>query len=164
MEGEANIFDLIDKLILAEKEDFDQIPGLALTAILIAAEITSALFKLGERGGLNGVLGGARDRLPLELVVRRLDSLADMPIQTLWNEIIESWVLGQHVRWSVARSGDETQRLRVAVDEGGWVRLRSKLSGPFRPTPDRLAAALSLSTNCGLLRRTKDDEPLYTLA
>jgi hypothetical protein len=78
---------------------------------------------------------------------------------TLWNEIIESWVLGQHVRWSVARSGDETQRLRLAVDEGGWVRLRSKLSGPFRPTPDRLATALALSANCGLLRRTKDDKP-----
>lgn len=164
MGGKADIFGLMDEIMVAQEEDYDQLPRLALNAIAIAAEITAALFRLNEHGGLDGILGGATDRLPLELAAKRLDALADAPMQALWDEIIESWVLGQHVRWSVMRSGDDTQRLRVAVDEGGWVRLRTKISGPFRPTPDRLATALALSANCGLLRRTKDDEPLYTLA
>jgi hypothetical protein len=51
-----------------------------------------------------------------------------------------------------------------ALHEGGWVRLRSKLSEPFRPTPDRLSTALSLSANCGLLKQLKGDVARYITA
>jgi hypothetical protein len=165
MKGKANIFDLMTAIVSAQQEaEFDTLPGLALKAIAFAADMTEALMKLGEYGGLDGLLGGDFDRLPLELLVKRLAALGDAPLNELWNEIVESWVLGQHVTWSVARSGDETQRLRVAIDEGGWVRLWPKLSGPFRPTPDRLQTALALSADCGLLSRGPGAEPSYSQA
>jgi len=127
----------MDEILSAQQNgDHEQLPRLCLNAIGIAAAITDALHDLGE-GGMDDLLGGPSDRLPLALASLRLGKLSDMSMLDLWREIIESWVLAQHARWSVARSGDETQRLRVAVDEGGCVRLRPKLSGPFRPTPDR---------------------------
>jgi hypothetical protein len=164
MGGKGDVFNLIEEIIDAQVEgDHELIPGLALNAIGIAAAITDALLALGEGSGLDDLVGGPLDRLPLALASSRLEKLSDGPMLDLWREIIESWVLAQHVRWSVARSGDETQRLRLAVDEGGWVRLRSKLSGPFRPTPDRLYTALALSENCGLLKRTPEKNPRFAL-
>jgi hypothetical protein len=68
---------------------------------------------------------------------------------SLWMEIILSWVLAQHVRWSVARNGDGKQRLRVTLDEGGWTRLR--LDGrAVSLMPDRIGTALALGAECGL--------------
>jgi hypothetical protein len=164
MGSKADVFHLMDEILSAQRNgDHEQLPGLSLNAIGIAAAITDALHDRGEGGGLDDLLGGPSDRLPLALASLRLGKLSNAPMLDLWCEIIESWVLAQHVRWSVARSGDETQRLRVAVDEGGWVRLRPKLSGPFRPTPDRLFTALSLATDCGLLKRTNNDGPRYVL-
>jgi hypothetical protein len=82
---------------------------------------------------------------------RRLDLLRGNPMRDLWRETILSSVLAQHIRWSVARNGDGTQRLHLDLDEGGWVRLRTDRSGPFGPTPDRLAAALSSASDCELI-------------
>jgi hypothetical protein len=152
--GEADIFSLIDRIIKAQvDESYDQLPSLALNAIFSAAIICDALRNLGAAANQSNLTGGPSDRLPLSHALRVIHRMADESLGALWREIIESWVLGQHVRWAVARSGDETQRLRVAIDEGGWIRLRSKMSGPFRPTPDRLNTALALSSDCGLLKR-----------
>lgn len=163
--GKCDLFSLADELLLAQQNrEFDSLPSLSLRGIGISAAITDALIEQGEGRGPDDLLGGPVDRLPLALASLRLERLSDAPMPDLWREIIESWVLAQHVRWSVARSGDETQRLRIAVDEGGWVRLRSKLSGPFRLTPDRLSTALSLSANCGLVRSYDGEIPLYGVA
>jgi hypothetical protein len=36
------------------------------------------------------------DRLPMGLMARRIDMLRDRPLQSLWNEVIERWVIAQH--------------------------------------------------------------------
>jgi hypothetical protein len=73
--------------------------------------------------------------------------------------ILESWVLAQHVYWSVgrgladARAGGKTiLRLKVVLEEGGWTLApgASQISPP-QPTPDRLQTALNLADECGLL-------------
>ena len=163
LQGEADIFSLIQEIIEAQTdEDFDRLPSLALKAIFCSALICETLQK-PSTVNLNDLIGGPPDRLPLARILAVLKGMANEKLSALWREIIESWVLGQHVRWAVARSGDQTQRLRLAIDEGGWVRLRSKRSGPFRPTPDRLNTALSLSADCGLLKRTAGDPPLFSV-
>jgi hypothetical protein len=60
----------------------------------------------------------------------------------------------------------DTQRLRLALDEGGWVCLRADRSGPFGPTPDKLPACLLLASDCGLITVPAfgAGEPSYTAA
>jgi hypothetical protein len=161
--GETDIFDLMAQLEHAQAKDRPRLPGLAIRALGYVASMALALGASGETDLPESALAGPRDRLPLDLMVSILQRLSGVSMPFLWREIIESWVLGQHVRWSVARNGDGTQRLRLALDDGGWVRLRTKISGPFRPTPDRLSTALALSAQCDLISHTGTDEALYAV-
>jgi hypothetical protein len=74
--------------------------------------------------------------------------------------VFESWVLAQHVYWSVGRGladaraqGKTLLRLRVILNEGGWTLApgASRGSAP-RPTPDRLQTMVSLALECGLFK------------
>jgi hypothetical protein len=78
--------------------------------------------------------------------------------ETLMAHVFDSWVIGQHVFWSVNRGMADARagrrmilRLRLALEEGGW-RLTP---GPAMPipnaTPDRLETALSLLREAGAI-------------
>jgi hypothetical protein len=153
--GETDIFDLMDLLMKAQDEPgCAAVPGLALRALAYMHAMTEALSEAGVTAGIQGPLGGASDRLPLSVASHRLKSARTRSVGSLWAEILEAWVIGQHVRWSVARNGDGTQRLRIALGERGWIRLRKgRLSGPFGPTSDRLWTAMALAAECGLVKR-----------
>jgi hypothetical protein len=101
------------------------------------------------------------DRLPMGLMARRIDMLRDRPLQSLWNEIIERWVIAQHVHWSAVRGGDGNQRLRIGLEGGGWIREGTRAIGPFVPTSDRLATLLSLGSECGLFRKGAGTDPSF---
>lgn len=157
--GEADIFAVMAELQEAQwEEGCPRVPGLALRALAMADAMTVALRSKGSLSAETGPLGGQADRLPLLLARKRLHAARDRSLKGLWLEMVEAWVIGQHVRWSVVRNGDGTQRLRIALGDRGWIRLRKGLSGPFGPTPDRLSTALALSSACGLIRRTSDPD------
>lgn len=98
------------------------------------------------------------DRLPLFRARREYEAWATASATSFATHILESWVLSQHVYWSVGRGladararGKTLLRLRVVLDDGGW-KLTPGASGSVPvPTPDRLATALSLADECGLL-------------
>ncbi|PWE52551.1 hypothetical protein DEM27_30120 [Metarhizobium album] len=163
--GDTDLVALSDKLTIAQRGapgSYETIPGLALTALGYVQAMYAALKREGADDGRLGELGGRSDRFPISLQYRRLLSLAEATIETLWRELIETWVIGQHVRWSVARNGDGTQRLRLALGDGGWLRVHKRLSGPFGPTPDRLLSALSLAAQAGMIVRDDADvEPRF---
>jgi hypothetical protein len=70
-------------------------------------------------------------------------------------------VIGQHIYWAVGRSGDDTQRLRLMLDEGGWLSFYAQ-PGNARAPPDRLATVLRLMADCELCEETiVDDERRY---
>lgn len=94
------------------------------------------------------------DRLPLATASKRLHTLGRASLHGFWEEIILSWVIAQHVRWSVTRNCDGIQRLRITLDEGGWVRLRPD-SRTVNPINDRLGSALSLAAECGLVAQAQ---------
>jgi hypothetical protein len=153
-EGDTDLVALTEKLTVAQRGapgSYETIPGLALTALGYVEAMYAALKREGADDGRLGELGGRSDRFPITLQHRRLRSLAEATVGTLWRELIETWVIGQHVRWSVARNGDGTQRLRLALGDTGWLRIHKRLSGPFGPTPDRLLSALSLAAQCGMI-------------
>lgn len=158
--GNTDIFVLLDDLMAAQDEEgCGRVPGLALRALAIADAMTVSLAQAGIAAGGTGPLGGLPDRLPLMMASQRLKAARGRGLASLWSEIVEAWVIGQHVRWSVARNGDDTQRLRIALGDRGWMRLRKgRLSGPFRPTSDRLGTAMALSADCGLVARSADPE------
>ncbi|UWU25631.1 hypothetical protein N2601_29700 (plasmid) [Rhizobium sp. CB3060] len=154
--GQTDFVALSDRLSLAQRGgpgSYEAIPGLCLTALAYVQAMYTALKLQGADDGRLGELGGRSDRFPTSLQHRRLLSLQDATVDTLWRELIETWVIGQHVRWSVARNGDGTQRLRLALGDSGWLRVHKRLSGPFGPTPDRLLSALSLAAQSGMVNR-----------
>ncbi|MDX0140910.1 hypothetical protein GOC46_29465 [Sinorhizobium meliloti] len=163
--GETDFVALSDRLTLAQRGgpgSYETIPGLALSALGYVQAMYVALKRDGADDGRLGELGGRSDRFPICLQHRRLLSLTDATVETLWRELIETWVIGQHVRWSVARNGDGTQRLRLALGDSGWLRVHKRLSGPFGPTPDRLLSALSLAAQSGMIARDDTDvEPRF---
>lgn len=164
--ADTDVFTLMAELFSAQARQISRIPGLVIRSLAFAEAMAGGLRESGIDSSARGPLGGNADRLPLNAMSRHLGLLRDHSMRDLWREIILSWVLAQHIRWSVSRNGDGTQRLRLALDEGGWVRLRANRSGPFSPTPDRLAACLSLASDCGLITVSTvgAGEPSYTAA
>lgn len=160
VDGETDIFALMEDLGAAQGEaGCPRVPGLALRGLAYADAMTLSLLASGIPAGGHGPLGGQPDRLPLSVAHRRLQVARGRSLMSLWSEVLEAWVIGQHVRWSVARNGDDTQRLRIALGDRGWIRIRKgDPSGPFRPTSDRLWTALALGADCGLIARGSDAE------
>ena len=123
--------------------------------------LRAALRITAEQGSDPRVFAGQPDRLPLARALRRALSIADVSLAEGLEILISEWLIGQHVYWAVGRSGDDTQRLRLMLDEGGWTALVLNPSFPD-PTPDRLASALSLMADVGLAAHA--GEGLYQAA
>jgi hypothetical protein len=100
------------------------------------------------------------DRLPLSRARKEADIRADHTVADFLRHVLESWVLAQHVYWSVGRGLADARaraerailRLKVILDEGGWtLALGAGRGSPPVPTPDRLYTALTLAGESGLL-------------
>lgn len=100
-----------------------------------------------------------QDRLPVFRVRQEAAAWKETSADEFTRHVLESWVLAQHVYWSVGRGladarsrGRFILRLKVVMDEGGWT-LAPGVSGVSSPHPtaDRLATALSLAAECNLI-------------
>jgi hypothetical protein len=67
------------------------------------------------------------DRLPLARARREAKAWSQASTRDFVRHVLESWVLAQHVYWSVGRGladararGKTILRLRVALEDGGW--------------------------------------------
>jgi hypothetical protein len=131
-------------------------PDLALSGLRIALAVC------GETAGDQRLYDGAADRLPLSRALTRAQRIASLPVREGFEVLLSEWVIGQHLYWAVGRSGDETQRLRLMLDEGGWLAFLSY--GNANPTPDRLATLLSLASDARIIAADKMDGELVYLA
>ena len=120
-------------------------------AALCATGLRAAVQICRSMGEDEDLFGGQSERLPLDRLSRRLDAAGTLSMQDACELILSELLIGQHVSWAVARSGDDTQRLRIMLDEGGWVALQG--AGQANPTPDRLTTLLELAADCGLVAR-----------
>lgn len=101
----------------------------------------------------------ATERLPLFRAVTETEARADTSVPEFTRHILEGWVLAQHAYWSVGRGladaragGKVLLRLKIILDDGGWTLTPgAKVGSPPMPTRDRLASALSLAGECGLI-------------
>lgn len=160
--SKTDVVALMDSLLEAQRRDLTQIPALALRAFALVFAITRAMRVQAEQLTETANPIEARpDRLPMGLMVRRIDAIRDKSLVTLWSDVIENWIIAQHVHWSAIRGVDGKKRLRIGLEASGWIRVRSSPSRGFAPTPDRLLTLLSLGSECGLFRREDSDEPLF---
>jgi len=99
------------------------------------------------------------DRLPLFRARKEAQAREKGSTRDFVCHVFESWILAQHVYWSVGRGladaraqGKTLLRLKVVLDEGGWALAPGVSRGsPPLPTPDRLQTIVSLAAECGLL-------------
>jgi hypothetical protein len=99
------------------------------------------------------------DRLPLFRARREAEAWGKSPAKSFVRHILESWVLAQHVYWSVGRGladarvgGKRLLRLKIVLEEAGWTLAPGISRGSLPvPTPDRLQTALTLAAECGLM-------------
>ncbi|HEX5185035.1 MAG TPA: hypothetical protein VFW19_17995 [Allosphingosinicella sp.] len=119
-----------------------------------ASGLRAAVAICREMGEDPELFGGQADRLPLARLSKRLRGASQLPMRDACELIISELLIGQHVYWAIGRSGDDTQRLRVVLDDGGWVALQG--AGHANPTPDRLGTLLELAADCGLIARGPD--------
>lgn len=159
--GSTDVVSLLSDLIEAQRKDITRVPALAARSFAIVRAITNAFDGQPAPEGLADAIEGRPDRLPMGLMTRRLEAISGRPLMFIWQEIIESWVIGQHVHWSAVRGGDGKKRLRIGLEGDGWMKVRSGSSGFFEPTGDRLYTMLSLGVSCGLFSR--DTEGRYAL-
>jgi hypothetical protein len=127
----------------------------------LASSIVEALALCLAEDSAEGDSAERADRLPLWRARQEAEAWRDRPVEQFLGHIIETWVLAQHVYWSVGRGladararGKTILRLRVVLDEGGWTLAPGATRTFPIPTPDRLQTALSLAKECGLLTFT----------
>jgi hypothetical protein len=101
-----------------------------------------------------------RDRLPLAQAQNDKKSFDDKSPAEFLHYILSSWVLGQHVLWSVGRGigdarrgADRILRLKVVPDEMGLRLVPGATNSVPRSTPDRLGTAISLLQEAGELNQ-----------
>lgn len=99
------------------------------------------------------------DRLPLSRARKEAARWGDRPRSELVRHILESWILAQHVYWSVGRGladararGKSILRLKVILEENGWTLAPGATPGAAPvPAGDRLATVLSLAEESALI-------------
>lgn len=101
------------------------------------------------------------DRLPLARAREETKAFESQPAEEFVKHVLASWVLGQHIYWSIARGlgdarggGRTILRLRAVPEENGWTLapgMGMSLGSPPRATPDRLATLLGLMRESGVL-------------
>lgn len=103
---------------------------------------------------------GKAERLPLSLATSDAERFANRSPLAFIEQIIDRWIIAQHTLWSVNRGISDQRagngsilRLRLVQEEEGWrvTRGRGHRDMP-NPTPDRLATAVSLSREAGLIK------------
>ena len=76
--------------------------------------------------------------------------------------LIENYVLSQHLAVATSRYDGKSQRLRITIEEDGLAALSTE---PWKPriSDDRLDTVLSLMSECDLIAYSEEQEGYYAL-
>ncbi|EJT06022.1 hypothetical protein [Rhizobium sp. CCGE 510] len=158
----TGVVEMMHALQHAQYSERPRIPALVARSVAIVRAVTKEFEGRDLPEGVLNAIEGRPDRMPMGLMTRRIDALSERPLSALWREVVERWVIGQHVHWSAVRGGDGKKRLRIGLEGDGWMLVRKQPSGGFAPTPDRLWTLLALGTACGIF--TTSDEWEFDVA
>lgn len=109
---------------------------------------------------------GGRTRISLQTFSDWWRRRGPWPLRDVVTELLEEFVLQQHVAIAVSRYDNEKRRLRFSNDEQGWVLLPGTKPMTPKLTSDRLVAMMALLDDLALLSVHPGDyrgEPRYQL-
>ncbi|WP_417433674.1 hypothetical protein [Hoeflea sp.] len=150
----TDVIDLLDRVRRAQRSDITQVPALVIRSFAVVRAVTRSFDGTSFQDGVLNSMEARPDRMPMGMMTRKMEVLSSRPLTSLWKEIVEGWIIGQHVHWSAVRGGDGKKRLRIGLEGDGWLLVRPNPSRGFAATPDRLLTLLSLGSACGLFSTT----------
>jgi hypothetical protein len=150
----ACVFSSIERVDRALEEGSDALVLHALQGLFLCARVAELLEVDAVAG--QAIRVGGTERVSLKYWRDTVARCGAMPTREFLRFLFEAMVLSQHFAVAANRFDGSTQRLRVTLEEEGLTLLAA---GVWRPrlTPDRLAAALSLAADCGLVVAGTDE-------
>jgi hypothetical protein len=125
----------------------------SVRVLLLAARYGEA-FKANDITKVN-VSAGPRFRLPLGSWTSFVQRHESVPLSEVFAKVFGTFIISQHLGVQAARTGqDQSRLLRISIEDGGFTSTLpspSKALSPYR-TPERLASAMALMAQCGLLQ------------
>lgn len=153
VDDEFCLIELATKLENEIKNKESAIVPLSIRMLLLSAHMAAQLREVSDVGPM--LEHGGPDRISLgywnDTVSNRC---AKMPFGEFMMFVLENLVLSQHLSVATRRYDGGTQRLRLALEEEGLVAL-TNLPWKPRATPDKLHSALSLMSECALVKSPK---------
>jgi len=151
--GDHCLFELMSRILATVGDNTDESLLLALRILYICAEFTDALEKQETVTGL--LRYGGPERISLVYWRDFLRRCATVRFDEFLRLVFEQYVISQHLSVAARRFDGGTQRLRITIEEEGLTPLIATPL-PLRVTPDRLATALSLMSDCNMIKRSAD--------
>ena len=87
-------------------------------------------------------------------------------LQVFLEQLIETWLISQHLGVAASRSSLDSSRMRLSIDDAGISSLLEAESQCWSPglTADRVITALSLLSECGKIESyLGEDNQIYYL-
>jgi hypothetical protein len=157
-ESDLDPLGLMDKIERAVRERSEELVSYCLRTLFLCAALTHAL--KDQAAARPEMQRGSADRVSLTFWTDTLGRWRDLDLGEFLRLLFETLILSQHFAVAARRFDGQTQRLRISIEEDGLEFLADK---PLVPsvTSDRLATALSLLEECGLIGWDDDREAYF---
>jgi hypothetical protein len=151
--GDYSLFELMGRILATIGHTTEESLMHALRILFLCAEYTDALEAMETVNKL--LRHGGSERISLAYWRDFLRRCATLSLDEFLQLVFEQHVISQHLSVAARRFDGGTQRLRITIEEEGLTPLTARPL-PLRVTPDRLATALSLMSDCDLAKHTAD--------
>jgi hypothetical protein len=151
--GDYSLFELMGRILATIGETTEESLMYALRILFICAEYADALEATETVNKL--LRHGGSERISLAYWRDFMRRCARLSLDEFLRFVFEQHVISQHLSVAARRFDGGTQRLRITIEEEGLTPLTPSPL-PLRVTPDRLATALSLMSDCDLIKHTAD--------
>jgi hypothetical protein len=129
--------------------------SLALTSVAVLLQCAALVDAFrNEPFSAARVDDGPLFRIPLGHWGAMVRNHLGLPLRDFLRKVFETFLISQHLGIAASRSRDERSRMRISIEDRGLTSLLSSADKVLVPsrTPDRLATAMALMANSGLLQ------------
>ncbi len=149
--ADYSLFELMSRIRTTIGDSTEESLMYAVRILFLCAEYTDGLEMLETITGL--LRHGGAERISLAYWRDFIRRCATLPFDEFLRLLFEQHVISQHLSVAARRFDGGTQRLRITIEEEGLTPLVASPL-PLRVTPDRLATALSLMSDCDMVKYT----------
>jgi hypothetical protein len=151
--GDYSIFEIMDRILTTIGDSTEESLMHAFRILFLCAEYTDAFEAVDTVNKL--LRHGGSERISLAYWRDFVRRSATLSFDEFLQLVFEQHIISQHLSVAARRFDGGTQRLRITIEEEGLTPLIATPL-PLRVTPDRLATALSLMSDCDLIKHTPD--------